>query len=335
MISVDTPDHTIPLLLVLLTNCVRLCCLRPQWLQALARVSSDNPKLFRAHSGLAVQGLLDVLRDILESAPTDEDDEAGTSPEKAGPAAPGLISSVSDGIVSVLRPLLFASVGGDGGSLTNDVSAILCFVSSRASADASVPLLGLIQEGILVRQRLASSVVVFPCSLCLASFLTLLVSVVCSPLRSRDVSASCLVFCSSSCAFPVDRPAVIQCPFVSFPLQRYPSEFQPAIDAAGGPHAIVACLESPQENFRVACLRMLGLIIHYQRQIGGGRPDPLAPPMFTGPDQCVPCVCICSSSRACEAACHHFGGSRAPCVTLLYCLCPRVVARVRNRVFSS
>ena len=52
----------------------------------------------------------------------------------------------------MLKPLLFgtAASGLDVSNLTNDISAILCFVSSRASAEASIVLLNLLLDGLMV-----------------------------------------------------------------------------------------------------------------------------------------------------------------------------------------
>ncbi len=38
-----------------------------------------------------------------------------------------------------------------------------------------------------------------------------------------------------------------------------------AIESAGGSHAVVACMESPLESLRVACLRLLSPVLHHQK----------------------------------------------------------------------
>ncbi len=47
------------------THRVSVCAV--QWLDALRSIVEDNPLQFRAHSGLGVQGVLDALRDVIDS----------------------------------------------------------------------------------------------------------------------------------------------------------------------------------------------------------------------------------------------------------------------------
>ena len=51
-----------------------------QWLLALGRLAQDQVRLFRTNSGLGVQGILDLLRDILDCYPSTASSEGTSSP---------------------------------------------------------------------------------------------------------------------------------------------------------------------------------------------------------------------------------------------------------------
>lgn len=73
------------------------CPRAPQWLHTLGAIVRDHCTLFRMHSVMGVQGVLDTLRDLLEFLPTSgtDDTEAADGVGRLADHAPDVGSALS------------------------------------------------------------------------------------------------------------------------------------------------------------------------------------------------------------------------------------------------